>query len=144
MASDMTPVIPSINETITLSAEEAAQVRKVSRDTEAKVEEDIWGQRGLLLVTGEDEALTLSIKPLECDIIVSVSCPLEAIQNRRDDDMPCNLHELQCFFRASTSKPTTAEEVWVRKPNCPANLGQCQHQGFVKTSNADKKVPFCH
>jgi len=143
MASDMTPVIPSINETITLSAEEAAQVRKVSRDTEAKVEEDIWGQRGLLLVTGEDEALTLSIKPLECDI-VSVSCPLEAIQNRRDDEMPCNLHELQCFFRASTSKPTTAEEVWVRKPNCPANLGQCQHQGFVKTSNADKKVPFCH
>lgn len=141
----MSALIPSFAETVLLSAEEAAEVRNATREAEAELQEDIWGQQGILIAEDQDQ-FRFYIKPLANESSSAstklLSCPLTAIMNAQDNSSPLNMQ--QCFFRANAISSEVAEEVWLQQPASAVNSEECEHQGFVFTSNAQAKRPFCH
>mmetsp|Transcript_162468 Transcript_162468/g.296598 ORF Transcript_162468/g.296598 Transcript_162468/m.296598 type:complete len:848 (-) Transcript_162468:253-2796(-) len=143
----MAAQIPCFTETVALSAEAAAEVRMASRHAELSVEEDIWGKRGIV-VPQDPGGLHLGIKPMVCDSSclsmdpTLISCPRTAIQNLQDEEVLATMR--QCFFRASITDPSMAEEVWLQDAVFPSDASTCRHVGMVITTNAHTKRPFCH
>lgn len=141
----MTAEIPSFTVTACLSAEEAAKVRIATKDAELELEEDIWGQRGILVAEDQDQ-VRVYIQPLQSEPSYSSTpllyCPLTAIQNAQVESDGLNMQ--QCFFRTNAANAAVAEEVWLQRPVFPPSLARYEHQGCVITSNAHAKIPFCH